>query len=76
MNVDSKRRQGKTALHLAIEKGMLFEAIIIVKEAIISILFKIGKEQMASLFVKKGANVNAVDDTGKSPLDYAAELGN
>ena len=35
-----------------------------------------GKEEIASLLIANGANVNAKDDMYRTPLHYAAEIGN
>lgn len=39
-------------------------------------LYSLGRETNAETLIRKGSNVNAVDDIGQTPIYVAAEQGN
>jgi len=59
-NMDAKDKKGKTALHVAAEKGDI---------PVMKLLLD------SSLPIKKGANINAKDNEGETALCVAAEKG-
>lgn len=72
--------KGRAPLHWAAASGMLFHHnILLVANLQISlrnsVFFRLGKKKTADLLIKGGANVHAVDSTGKSALHWASQNG-
>lgn len=78
VNINSVNIFGKSALHMAAERGVyiiimkIFETL---KQNFGNIWF-LGNERIVTLLVRNGANIDIVDADGLTALEYAVKKSN
>lgn len=82
-NVQHKDIHQRTVLHLAALKGLKvmdvsskIRKIDIITITIMNLFYHSGKPNLIDYLIEKGADVNATDDVGSTPLHRAAEKSN